>query len=170
MRQQLPAAEQQALTDAQCRHWKQGRLRQMPRHRASLVLPPAAMLGQLQERCGPVTKPHGSRHSCCECKLLACACLPESTRALVSLARCAAQDAAQGQALVSRNADEQHAPSSAGWGSEGEGDDEDLMRAIAASLEAQGAQCSLPADFLSCKTTGYLRDNTCRANPARLQK
>ena len=57
MRQQLPAAEQQALTDAQCRHWKQGRLRQMPRHRASLVLPPAAMLGQLQERCGPVTKP-----------------------------------------------------------------------------------------------------------------
>ena len=132
----------------------------MPRHRATPVLPRAAMLGQLQERCAPVTKPHGSGHSCCECKLLAWACLPESMRGLVRLAMCAAQDAAQGHALVSRNADEQHAPSSAGWGSEGEGDDEDLMRAIAASLEAQGAQCSLPADLLSCITTRCIRHVT----------
>lgn len=57
---------------------------------------------------------------------------------LASLAVCAAQGAAQGHALVSRDGDEQHARSSAGWGSEGE-DDEGLMRAIAASLEAQGA-------------------------------
>ena len=57
MRQQVPAAKQQALTDAQCRHWKQGRLRQMPRHRAMLVLPLAAMLGQLQERCTSANNP-----------------------------------------------------------------------------------------------------------------
>ena len=62
---------------------------------------------------------------------------------LMSLAACAAQGAVQGHALVSRNSNEQHAQSSAGWGFEGEGD-EDLMRAIAASLEAQGAQGSLP--------------------------
>ena len=81
-------------------------------------------------------------------------------RGLVTSGMCAAKDAVQGHALVSRNADEQHAPYSAGWGSEGEEDDEDLMRAIAASLEAEGTQGSLPADFLSCKTTGYLRDVT----------
>lgn len=68
-----------------------------------------------------------------------------------------------------RSSNEQHAHSSAGWGSGGEDDDEDLMRAIAASLEAQGAQFSLSA-YLSVlqEHRVYEARDTFRATPARL--